>query len=317
MKISVCMGIYNGERYIEEQLASIMSQTMRPDEVILCDDCSTDCTVQVVRKFIEENHLVDKWKLLVNQENKGYPGNFYHAMSLCTGDIVFLADQDDIWNLGKVERMAETMQQHLEIKCICCKFGLIDSVGSDIHTFMAPSRNHGTGKLCNVTAEDVFYKCEWPGMVLAYRNTWYQTFRAKLQGRENTWQRIPHDFLLCAKAGEEHGFYQMDEELACHRRHDSNAGGEEHKIFKLLDKQRKMKEINDYMDILQAFVQGDVMETREGKTALWDKLESMKGRLTALQSGKISKVLMNAWRNRRNVRLVTVICDVVIVKKKG
>lgn len=97
MTVSVCMGIYNGEKYIEEQLDSILRQTRRAEEVILCDDCSTDRTVEIVRLFIEKHGLGESWRLCCNKENRGYPGNFYYAMSLCAGDVVFLADQDDIW----------------------------------------------------------------------------------------------------------------------------------------------------------------------------------------------------------------------------
>lgn len=304
MKISVCMGIYNGERYIQEQLISLQQQTRKPDEVILCDDNSTDHTVEVVQHFIHQNNLQENWNLVQNKENKGYPGNFYYAMSLCTGDLVFLADQDDIWHKDKIEKMVRVMEQHLEAKAICCKFGLIDSEGNDIHTAMAPAQTNGTGQLRSVTIEDVFYKCEWPGMVMAYRNDWYQEWKSL---------KIPHDFLISAKAAEENGFLQMDEELAYHRRHNSNAGGEEHRLRKLLNKQRKLKEIKDYLHILDAFAEEKVLQTVEGNTALQQKLQSMQGRYNALCSGKISAVVENAWKQRGKVRLATIVCDVVIV----
>ena len=63
MTVSVCMGIYNGEKYIEEQLDSILRQTRRAEEVILCDDCSTDRTVEIVRLFIEKHGLGESWRL--------------------------------------------------------------------------------------------------------------------------------------------------------------------------------------------------------------------------------------------------------------
>ena len=316
MKISVCMGLYNGEKYIEEQLDSILHQTRRPDEVILCDDGSTDDTVQIVREFLEKKELQGSWKLLRNQVNKGYPENFYYAMGLCTSDVVFLADQDDIWSPDKLEKMAGILEAHPEISCLCCKFGLVDQNGSDIHSMMNPTRNHGTGKLKKVNAEGVFYKTEWPGMVLAYRNSWYRNWSGKQQEHTETMRKIPHDFLLCARAAEEDGFYQMDEELAYHRRHDHNAGGEEHRLRRLLNKQRKMKEINDYLTMLQALEQGEVMQTPEGITALRTKRDSMQGRMSALQSGKRIAVLTNAWKTRKQVRTATVICDILIVKQR-
>ncbi len=309
MKVSVCMGTYNGEKYIEEQLESILHQTKTPEEVILCDDGSTDNTVALIRGFIEQNHLEASWKLYCNQENKGYPGNFYYAMSLCTREVVFLADQDDIWQERKIERMCEAMEQEEKCKVLCCKFGLIDEAGSDIHALMSPVKSNGSSRRRKVTVADVFYKCEWPGMVLCYRNEWY---------RENVFlqSRIPHDFLICAMAAEEDGFVQLDEELAYHRRHGNNAGGEEHRITRLLNKQRKLAKIEDYRKILDAFEAEEVMRTDEGREVLRSKQLSMQHRYEALQSGSLRNVWNNGLRDKKNIRPATLICDILIVKQK-
>lgn len=316
MKTSICMGLYNGEKYIEEQLDSILHQTKEPEEVILCDDGSTDQTVSVVRNFIEKNRLQDSWHLFCDEQNRGYPGNYYYAMSLCTQEVVFLADQDDIWADTKLERMCAVLEQHPEAKAVCCKFGLIDGEGEAIQTIMSPTHNKDTGKVRTVKIGDVFYKYEWPGMVMAYCNKWYGQWGnqcAHAHGR--AYPSIPHDFMICARAAEEGGLLQMDEELAWHRRHDNNTGGEEHHIRKLLNKKRKLKEIEDYLSILDSFEQEAVLLTAEGRDALHRKQQSTRGRYEALQSGKISKVLMNAGKQKRNVRLATVLCDVLIVKK--
>lgn len=316
MTTSICMGLYNGEKYIEAQLDSILHQTKESEEVILCDDGSTDQTIAVVRSFIEKNGLQDRWHLFCNEQNKGYPGNFYYAMSLCTQEVVFLADQDDIWAETKLERMCAVLEQHPEARAICCKFGLIDGAGDTIQTLMAPTHSKGTGEARIVTIDDVFYKYQWPGMVIAYRNEWYRQWRSQgSPAPERDYPSIPHDFLLCVRAAEEHGFLQLDEELAWHRRHDNNAGGEEHHIRKLLNKKRKLKEIEDYLRILDSFEKEAVLQTAEGKDALYRKQQSMRGRYEALQSGKISRVLANAGQQQGNVRLATLLCDVLIAKK--
>lgn len=308
LTISVCMATYNGARFIEQQLYSILHQSRRPDEVIMCDDGSADDTTGIIRRFIGENHLEDSWKLYRNPVNRGYPGNFYYAMGLCSCDVVFLADQDDIWCDRKLEHMSRVLEQHPQAAVVSCKYSLIDAQGSDIHSVMAPARTAGTGRLRRVNIEDVFYKCEWPGMVTAYRREWYAE---RVQGGGS----IPHDFLICALAAEEERFLQLDEQLACHRRHENNSGGEEHRIHRLLHKERKQKEIEDYLAILRCFEEEQVLRTKEGRKALDDKLASMRGRYEALQSGSIGKVLGNAIRNRRNVRAATLICDLLIVKK--
>lgn len=68
MTISVCMGTYNGENYIEQQLKSLLNQTREPDEVIICDDNSDDKTAEIIRRFIDVNHLQDSWKLYCNNQ---------------------------------------------------------------------------------------------------------------------------------------------------------------------------------------------------------------------------------------------------------
>lgn len=333
MTVSVCMGIYNGEKYIGKQLDSILGQTRKADEVILCDDCSRDRTVEIVRQFIERNGLQESWKLYCNTENKGYPGNYYYAMSLCTGDAVFLADQDDIWVGTKLERMCSVLEQHPEANVVACKFGLMDEKDEKIHAMMAPTHSKETGKLRRVGLRDIFYKYQWPGMVLAYRNGWYGE-RGGLCGGSHCGQeslrdctggescgegtpgsRIPHDIFLCAMAAEEGTFFQLDEELAYHRRHKDNTAAEEHRVGKLLQKERKLWEIDKYLRMLWEFEKHQVLQTETGKRILQEKIQTMERRYGALQSGKMRQVLRQALQDRRNVRVATVICDLLIVRK--
>lgn len=310
MTVSVCMCTYNGEKYIVPQLESIYAQTLTPDEVIICDDGSTDQTVSLVKSFIEEHDLKDTWKIYCNEVNKGYPGNFYYAGSLCTKEVVFLSDQDDVWHKEKIERMCEALTES-GAKVCCCKFSLMDADGEIVHTAMAPTKSGESGNLRQVSVEDVFYKCEWPGMVLAYDNAWYQD-HMKTVGIP----KIPHDFLICAWAGEEKSFVQMDLELAFHRRHDANVGDEEHRLAKLLQKDRKVREIEKYLAILRGFSDDRLLLTEEGRKALAKKTVSMEDRLEALKSRKFSKVFQNARKHKGEIRPATLICDLLIVKKK-
>ena len=377
MTVSVCMGIYNGEKYIEEQLDSILRQTRRAEEVILCDDCSTDRTVEIVRLFIEKHGLGESWRLCCNKENRGYPGNFYYAMSLCAGDVVFLADQDDIWAETKLERMCAVLEAHSEADVLACKFGLMDGEGERIHAVMAPSRSLGTRKLRQVGLREIFRKYQWPGMVLAYRNGWYRERGMGICGQESPGQKgartageaeecheemgqsrkdgnqshaetgqsredrsrshedaghhgedgsgpcgngesefkVPHDIFLCAMAAEEGAFFHMDEELAHHRRHEDNTAAEEHRVGKLLQKKRKLWEIEKYLRMLGEFEERRVLRTEAGKRILREKTQAMEGRYEALQSGRIWRVLRAAARVWRQVRGVAVVCVLVIVRE--
>lgn len=123
--VSVCIAAYNGEKFIEKQLLSIKNQTKKVQEVIICDDNSTDNTVEICQKFIKENCL-DGWQVVKNQKNLGYCLNFFGAIEKATGDIIFLCDQDDEWYENKVETMCKTLQSNPEIKVLSSRYDIID-----------------------------------------------------------------------------------------------------------------------------------------------------------------------------------------------
>lgn len=122
MKISVAMATYNGAAFIREQLASILEQSQRVDEVIICDDQSSDDTVTVVKQFIEEHELNNCWSIEKNEKNLGYASNFMKALRGTTGDIVFFCDQDDIWLPDRVERMTKILCENPQVMMIGSEF---------------------------------------------------------------------------------------------------------------------------------------------------------------------------------------------------
>lgn len=106
--ISVALCTYNGATFIREQLESILQQTVLPDEIVITDDGSTDSTESIVEDIKRENQRpVIRWER--NAENLGFVANFYHALALCSGDIIFLCDQDDFWKPDKIETMLREM----------------------------------------------------------------------------------------------------------------------------------------------------------------------------------------------------------------
>lgn len=95
--ISVCIATYNGEKYIKEQLTSILSQLSDQDELILSDDCSTDNTLEIVRAFNDS-----RIRILEGRRFGSPAFNFENALKNATGDVIMLSDQDDIWREDKV-----------------------------------------------------------------------------------------------------------------------------------------------------------------------------------------------------------------------
>jgi glycosyltransferase involved in cell wall biosynthesis len=95
--ISVCMAVFNGERYLEDQLRSILVQLSAHDEVIIVDDCSRDSSETLIRKT-QDSRII----LLRNEINVGPTASFARAISQAKGRYIFLSDQDDIWHPEKV-----------------------------------------------------------------------------------------------------------------------------------------------------------------------------------------------------------------------
>jgi len=104
-KISVALCTYNGELYLREQLESILKQTHLPDEIIVCDDCSTDSTLEILDEFRKIFPI--PFEIYLNKKNLGVSKNFERAISLCTGDIIVLSDQDDVWMLERIKKVIE------------------------------------------------------------------------------------------------------------------------------------------------------------------------------------------------------------------
>lgn len=98
---SVALCTYNGGEFLSEQLLSIINQSVSVNEIIICDDKSTDNTIEIIKKFQKEHpNLIT---LFINATQLGSSKNFYKAIKRCTKDIIFLCDQDDIWKHNKVE----------------------------------------------------------------------------------------------------------------------------------------------------------------------------------------------------------------------
>lgn len=106
-KFSVAMCTYNGAEFVTEQLDSIAAQTRLPDELIVCDDGSTDATVECVREFARNASF--PLRLVENEKNLGSTKNFERAIALCEGDLIALADQDDVWVPDKLRSLEQAL----------------------------------------------------------------------------------------------------------------------------------------------------------------------------------------------------------------
>ena len=129
--ISVALCTYNGEKYITQQLESIANQTTHVDEIVVCDDCSTDNTIQLVYDF-SKRHPEIKTIIIENETNIGVRLNFEKALNTCNGDIKFLSDQDDVWFPNKVETIVTYFENNKDITVVFSNATLIDSENNQL-----------------------------------------------------------------------------------------------------------------------------------------------------------------------------------------
>ena len=106
VRVSVVVCTYNGERYLRDQLQSILDQTMPPDEIIVSDDGSTDSTLEIIEEFASSNGVAQTpvWRVATRTKPLGVSGNFASALKKAMGEFIALADQDDVWEPDRLEK---------------------------------------------------------------------------------------------------------------------------------------------------------------------------------------------------------------------
>lgn len=240
-RISVAMATYNGERFIEEQLNSIIDQTVMVDEIVISDDGSTDRTISIINSICSNNNGIC-FKILTDNLKHGAMGNFEHALKNCTGDYIFLADQDDVWNKEKVERVTEVFIKNPNAHLVFHDADLIDKNGVIINGIFNRRINgkvlgleeNGYMKLAK---NDYLEKSvSWSitnGMVMCISN-WLKN---KAIPFPNT--SYFHDSWISFLAIKYDSCYFLNEPLAMYRLHGANTGGNKAYTGSAFDKIRK------------------------------------------------------------------------------
>lgn len=134
-RVAVVMATYNGEKFIEEQLQSIINQTYPNLEIIITDDCSTDGTYSIVQRYASQYPNITCY---VNRRNIGYVKNFEKAIKLATADYIALSDQDDVWHPNKIALM---MQHINDASVVYCDSEFIDADGNRLNKKLSDIKN--------------------------------------------------------------------------------------------------------------------------------------------------------------------------------
>jgi glycosyltransferase involved in cell wall biosynthesis len=172
MKVSVVLAAYNGEKFVTKLLESVLQQTRKPDEIIIVDDNSTDSTYQIIEDCIKlkNNKTSISIKLFKNEKNLGFAKNFKKALSLSSGDLIVLADQDDIFLQNKIERIENYLYANEQIKIFASAYNMID----ENDKIISDSKPFKKNKI--VTFHELVKGNSYPGCSIAFRSELMSTF---------------------------------------------------------------------------------------------------------------------------------------------
>jgi len=113
--ISVCIATYNGEKYIREQIESIITQIGANDEIVVSDNYSADSTIGILESYNDNRIKILRFKKESRTAHEAVASNFENALNHCSGDYIFLSDQDDIWMEGKLKLMMEYLKEGYDL----------------------------------------------------------------------------------------------------------------------------------------------------------------------------------------------------------
>ncbi len=205
--ISVAIATYNGEGFLRQQLDSIYNQSYSNIQVIVTDDRSNDSTVEILEEYNKKYGLM----YTINPTNLGFSRNFEKAISLCSGDYIALADQDDMWKSNKLEALINNIGDH---SLIYSDAVLTNEKNEVIHTsFKNKCRDIAEGECCFC---DFIFKKNIYGCTMMFTKELAQ------QALPIPSKYFQHDWWLPIVAHKMNGIKYLDKPLMSYRQHGSN-----------------------------------------------------------------------------------------------
>lgn len=228
MKISIVVSTYNGEDYLDVLMDSLFKQLRKADEVLFFDDKSSDNTVGVIRRFINEHELNDSWKVSINARNKGWKKNFMEGLWQASGDLVFPCDQDDIWKPEKLKEMEDIMIRHQEIDVLTSNYEAFYDSGK---TKIGPVADDG--KIVKQDVVQNIFETKYPGCTYCIR-------KRIINLSKNYWELdFPHDALFWRMGMFSNTLYSYNKSLIKWRKHTDSAYALESIQLKSNEKKRE------------------------------------------------------------------------------
>ena len=163
-KISVCIATYNGEKYIKEQINSILEQLTYEDEIIIFDDNSSDSTVKILDSFNDR-----RIQIYLKSNKRGEVSSFSQAISKAANEIIFLSDQDDIWKQEKIIKTIEYFKDS-QVGLVTSNFDWIDKNGDKIDIYYDGVLEQNSKKYFNNVLDIFIGKTNYFGCAMAFRS---------------------------------------------------------------------------------------------------------------------------------------------------
>lgn len=217
LRVSVVLCCYNGSEFVEAQVESVLNQSQPPDELMICDDASTDGTLDLIRRIAKQ------WsgtiRFIQNKRTVGFVKNFEKGITQASGDIVFLSDQDDVWLPSRLEKINEVFLKLPE-------HGMVFSDATVVNNRLRPlgytlySRHVKPDLRDGRVLSSFIRKIDINGCTIAFR-TKFRKYFLPFPG-----QFWGHDHWITFIMGVISKIYMLDEPLMLYRRHSVSMGND-------------------------------------------------------------------------------------------
>jgi len=236
MNISVALCTHNGERYIGEQLRSILAQSVAPSEVIVSDDASSDRTIELVRAAMADHPSVSL-TVLANATPLGVRRNFQQATLACSGDVIALSDQDDSWHPEKLERVLEVFALRPDVALVHTDARLVAGDGKPVGLTLLKSLEVRPSEIREIHEGQAFAALLRRNLVTGATVVFRSSLMMSAAPFPESWV---HDEWIGIIAAATAPTELIERELVDYRQHGANQIGA--RKLTMLDKIRKLRE---------------------------------------------------------------------------
>jgi glycosyltransferase involved in cell wall biosynthesis len=220
VSISVALCTYNGSAFLDAQLESIAKQRLAPDELVVCDDGSTDATLAMLEGFSEVAPFAVR--IHTNERRLGYVKNFEKAISLCTAEIVALADQDDVWDPDKLRASAQVLEDRPDVGLVCTDAEIVDRDLNPLGARMAGSLGFGSADQALVAGGKALHVLVRTNFVTGATMAFRASFVSDIVPIPESWV---HDGWIALVIALRSQVAFIDRPLVQYRQHDANLVG--------------------------------------------------------------------------------------------